>query len=398
MSLRVLHIFAPNYRLRFSGPVIQWRYYFNQWSDPGISHFVLDAAARNILPAKDALDFELTSGNPLLNRTERAHWIKNLFISLWRLRDSYDLLHVHVLWWGSLLLGPWAKLHRLPVLYESVLLGSDTPADIRTEKFGALKVKLLRQYTGILAISDFLAEDFLANGFRAEQVHLLPNSVDTDLFHPVQTNAEKLKIREKYQLPPGSTILLFVGSLIHRKGFDTLVQAFIDACQQNPDLFLLAVGPSRTSENPSIDEGFVQRLAQEIAANQLNRKVRITGLIQDRQTLAELYRSADLFVFPSRNEGLPGVLLEAMASGLVPLVTDLPVLRSVITPGVNGMKVPVGDVLALSRLIQLLGKDPIKQAMLAQNAGKTVHEKHSYAAWQKSISEYYYALRQRSGR
>jgi hypothetical protein len=36
--------------------------------------------------------------------------------------------------------------------------------------------------------------------------------------------------------------------------------------------------------------------------------------------------------------------------------------------------------------------------MLAQNAGKTVHEKHSFAAWQKSISEYYYALRQRSGR
>ena len=64
MSLRVLQIFAQNYRLRLSGPVIQWRYYFNQWSDPGISHFVLDRG-RNILPAKDALDFELTSGNPL---------------------------------------------------------------------------------------------------------------------------------------------------------------------------------------------------------------------------------------------------------------------------------------------------------------------------------------------
>ena len=76
---------------------------------------MLDAAARNILPAKDALDFELT-GDPLLDRTERAHLDKNLFISLWRLRDSYDLLHVHVTLVGQLIVESLGKLHRLPVL------------------------------------------------------------------------------------------------------------------------------------------------------------------------------------------------------------------------------------------------------------------------------------------
>lgn len=398
MSLRVLHIFAPNYRLRFTGPVIQWRYYFNKWSEPGISHFVLNISDSKILPAAEAFNFELTGAHEELSKSERATWVFDLIRSLTRLLGSYDLLHVHVLWWGSLLLGPWANWRRRPVLYESVLLGSDTPSGIRQERLGGLKLKLLKQYTGILAISDFLAEDYLANGFKTDQVHLLENSVDTALFHPAANNKEKHALRAKYHLPAESTILIFVGSLIHRKGFDTLVQAFIQTCQQGSDLFLLAVGPASKSENPSLDEDFIQGLKQEIDTEQLGSKVRFMGLIQNRDALAELYRTADLFVFPSRNEGLPSVLLEAMASGLVPVVSDLPVLRNVIHQGVNGVKVPVEDVPALSDAIQQLSRDPSRQAELASYAVESIHDKHGFTVWQQNISGYYYALHQRANR
>ncbi|MEN6556434.1 MAG: glycosyltransferase family 4 protein [Anaerolineaceae bacterium] len=398
MTLRVLHIFAPNYRLRFTGPVIQWRYHFNHWNEPGISHFVLDAAAGKSLPAKEALNFELTGAHQLLTASERTNWVIDLFRSLTRLRGSYDLLHVHILWWGSLLLAPWAKRRQLPALYESVLLGSDTPSSIRNEKFGALKLKFLQQYAGILAISDFLAQDYLANGFSPEQVLHLQNSVDVDLFHPVSGIPEKEELREKHHLPPDSTILLFVGSLIHRKGFDTLVRAFIAACKQNQNLFLLAVGPSKPCENPSLDETFIKELSREIANEGLGERVRFTGLIQERDVLAELYRAANLFVLPSRNEGLPGVLLEAMASGLVPVVTDLPVLRSVIRQGVNGAKVSVGDAQALSELILQLCQDPGRQAELAKQAVEDIRAKHGFPAWQQNISEYYYALHRKAKR
>jgi glycosyltransferase involved in cell wall biosynthesis len=310
MTIRILHIFAPNFRQRFTGPVIQWRYYFNHWQEPAVSHFVLDTSARKILPGKEALNFELTSQHQLLTQFQRTAWILALFRSLKELEGSYDLLHLHLLWWGSLLLGPWANSRRLPTLYESVLLNSDTPSGILREKFGNLKLKLLRQYTGILVISDYLAEDYLDNDFHARQVHFLPNSVDTDLFHPAASVAEKVALREKYGLPKESTILLFVGSLIHRKGIDTLVRAFIAVAAQCPNLFLLAVGPRKVSENPSLDENLISQLNQEITESQLGGRALFTGLVQDRETLAELYRAADLFVFPSRNEGLPSVLLE----------------------------------------------------------------------------------------
>ncbi len=393
MTLRVLHVFAPNYRLRFTGPVIQWRYYFNNWSDTGIKHFVLDATAKSILPGKDALNFELTGAHKVLRQSDRATWIIALIHSLTQLQGTYDLLHVHILWWGSLLLSVWAKHLHIPIIYESVLLDSDNPSSILRERFGKLKLHLLRQYTGILAISDFLAEDYLNNGFRSDQVHLLPNSVDTELFHPSVSNSEKANLREKYQLPSESTILLFVGSLIYRKGFDILVKGFISACLRCPDLFLLAVGPAKAAENPSLDEVFISNLIQEISDNNLRNRVRFTGLIQNREKLAELYRSADLFVLPSRNEGLPSVLLEGMASGLVPVVTDLPVLRNVINQGVNGIKVPVDDVQALSDTILQLSRDTEFQTELAKNARKTILSQHGFESWQQDLSEYYYALK-----
>lgn len=398
MSLRVLHIFAPNYRLRFTGPVIQWRYYFNHWNEPSIEHYLLDVAGKKILPAREAFNFELTGAHQVLKQSERTTWIIDLFRSLAQLSGSYDLLHVHVLWWGSLLLGPWAKRRKLPSLYESVLMGSDTPSGILGERLGQLKLKFLGKYTGILAISDYLAEDYLTNGFKGDQVHLLPNSVDTQLFQPVSTDVEKKTLREKNKLPAESTILLFVGSLIHRKGVDVLIRAFISACAQYPNLFLLAVGPSSAKENPSLDEAFINTLSQEIADNNLLEKVRFTGLIQDRNLLAELYRAADLFVFPSRNEGLPSVLLEGMASGLVPVVTDLPVLRSLVNHNLNGIKVPVDDIQTLSEAIQQLSQDTGHQAILAKNARETILHKHGFNAWQQDISEYYYALKDKARR
>jgi len=133
MTIRILHIFAPNFRQRFTGPVIQWRYYFNHWQEPAVSHFVLDTSARKILPGKEALNFELTSQHQLLTQFQRTAWILALFRSLKELEGSYDLLHVHLLWWGSLLLGPpvtvpfraarltWYTPRRLDILARTAL-------------------------------------------------------------------------------------------------------------------------------------------------------------------------------------------------------------------------------------------------------------------------------------
>ena len=393
MAIRVLHIFAPNFRERFSGPVYQWRYYFTHWDDPTIEHFVLDVNSRSMKPAFEAFSFQLGQQNKgLLSQRQRLAWIFQLHRSLISLNNDYDIMHVHILWWGSLLLGVWAPLWKKSVIYETVLLDSDTPSGILRERFGRLKLELLKKYSSILAINDFLAQDYLNHGFSQEQVFLLPNSVDTELFHPAANQEEKRQLREKLELPSEAFLLLFVGSLIQRKGFDILMQAFDIVSSRDERFYLLAVGPRTKGENPSLDEGFINGLIKEIEGKPASRMILLPGLIQDRERLAELYRASDLFVFPSRKEGLPSVLLEAMAAGLAPIVSDLPVFRSIIQQDVNGIIVPSEDAGALAESLLRVSEDWELRQRIGKSARESVLNRHSYQSWQTQISRFYRAL------
>ena len=107
MTIRVLHIFAPNFRQRFGGPIFNWQLYFAKWNDASVDHFVLDTEAGTVLPAKEAFDFDLSGPQKLSTRWERLTWAFRLINSLRKFRNQYDLIHFHILLWGSLLAAAW---------------------------------------------------------------------------------------------------------------------------------------------------------------------------------------------------------------------------------------------------------------------------------------------------
>ncbi len=389
MTIRVLHIFAPNFKNRFGGPFFDWQYAFSRWDDQSVVHFVLDHQENKIVNAREAFTFRLSSSQFMISRVNRAVWGFSLIYNLFRFRANYDVVHFHILWWGSLLAATWAKWHRIPTIYQSVLLDADTPGKISKERFGGLKVNLLKNFTCILAISDFLAQDYLNNDFGQDQVITLMNSVDTQLFSPCENQEEKLELRQKLGLPINSTILIFVGSIIHRKGIDVLIEAYKLLSQEKPDLVLLLVGPQTIQENPSLDEKWIGSLKNTLAKENLASNVMFLGLVSDRQYLADLYRVSDLFVFPSRMEGLGNVVLEAMASGLPVVSSDLPVLKNVILPGENGLVFPVEDIIALTDNLRLLLDNAILCDQIGKNARLFVNQQHSFAEWQSKITTLY---------
>jgi len=321
MAIRILHIFMPNLTSRFSGDAIWWKNIFDQWEATDGEHYVLDCKKNKIVTSQEAFDFEYSGIQKRISRWQRAVWILELFRSLIEHKGQYDILHVHVIWWGGLLIGPWAKWNGIPAMYESVLLNADTPGGMLKGKLGRVKVRCLKSYRAILAISEYLSDDYRKYGFTKNQIFTLVHCVMTDLYFPAQSIEKKIDLRNKLTLPSGATILVFVGSVIERKGVDVLIQAFIDASINQPDLFLIIVGPKSVDDSPSIDEDFVNHLYSLLNKNNLNERVFITGLIQDRQKLSEIYRASDIFVFPSNNEGLGNVVLEAMASGLPVVVS-----------------------------------------------------------------------------
>ena len=392
MTIRVVHIFAPNFKRRFGGPIFDWKYAFSRWNDPEIEHLVFDYDTKQLGKANDVFDFHFPSSQESVSRIGRAAWTLYLTQNLSRLASDYDMIHFHVLWWGSLIAAGWAKKHSIPTVYQSVLLDSDTPGNIRKERFGKIKVNLLKNFSCILAISDFLAQDYLENGFIKEQVVTLMNSVDTSLFQPLSIDDEKTRLRQRFGLPINSTILIFVGSVIQRKGVDVLVEAFKQVSQNIPDVFLLLVGPHTKHENPSLDENWIVALQNSLAEANLTSRTSFLGLVSDRQVLADLYRASDLFVFPSRVEGLGNVILEAMASGLPVVVSDLPVFEGVIRHNENGVTVPVEDIPATAQAIIKLINAPILAEEYGRKAREDAVQNFSFSSWQSRLVEVYQRL------
>ena len=390
--IRVLHVFPPSFTSRFGGQIIWWKYCFFHWNDSNVVHYVLDCDKNQLVDSRQAFNYEYPDTQKETSRWERAVWLLALFGNIKKYEEKYDLLHVHVLWWATLLLGPWAKWKNIPTVYESILLDSDTPGGILKTKLGRIQVRCLKTYKAILAITDHLAEDFRKFGFSEKQVFTLVNCVDTDLFFPSKSAEEKTFLRQKLSLPQDAKILVFVGSVIERKGADLLIRAFIQASSINPNLYLLIVGPKDKNENPSLNEEFVNELHALIQQKDLMDKVSFRGLVQDRQRLAELYRASDIFVFPSRKEGLGNVVLEAMAAGLPLVVSRLPVLENIIKHEENGLFVPIEDSNALKDSILLLSSDRALARKIGDNARFYVETNLGFADWQAELVEFYKRL------
>ena len=216
--------------------------------------------------------------------------------------------------------------------------------------------------------------------------------VDTDLFVPAKSAETKSSLRGPWAIPGDAMVLLFVGSVVGRKGADILIRAFIGAGSQGRALHLLIVGPNTNAQNPSVDQDFVDGLHALLDMAGMAGRVSFTGLIEDRRSLANLYRASDIFVFPSNQEGLVHVVLEAMASGLPVVATRLPVLAGIIKHGQNGLLVPIGDPNALKDSLLALTADRGLMRRLGRAARDCAVSAHGFEAWQSQLAGIYRAL------
>jgi len=155
---------------------------------------------------------------------------------------------------------------------------------------------------------------------------------------------------------PRRPFVLAVGRLSPEKGFDLLIQAFRSVVERHPDWSLTIIGEGSR-------DGELKALAHKFLPPE---SIRFLGTVKDPE---HYYRIAGLFVLPSRFEGFPNALLEAMACGCAVLATDSPGGTSVmVRNGVNGLLVPPGDVEALARGMDRLMTDAAERARLGERA------------------------------
>ena len=193
-------------------------------------------------------------------------------------------------------------------------------------------------------------------------VQVIPNGVDTERFFPDQ-------------LPPDPAVfrMLFAGRLVEQKGVRYIIEALprLADLGRNIELEVVGSGPS---------EADLRRLAHELG---VAGQVRFAGWL-DRDDLAARYRASDVFVLPSFEEGMPNVVLEAMASGLPVVTTDIYGNRELVQDGVEGLLVPAGSTEAVGTALERLAADP----GLARAMGQRARGKAEAFSWRKVAAAY----------
>lgn len=313
-------------------------------------------------------------------------------------RAQYDVVAVFGSGWLALAAGWAARAADRPWLFRPATAGDVTrfldpaaaPAGgpIRRWLRGhipptAWRARALRNAGAVVAVSDEIAAELGRWGFAAHRVRHIPNGVDTVRFRPADGQA-RAEARAALGLPADALIALFLGRLVARKGVMDLVASWqvlnAEVGGDLPDAQLIIAG-SGAGQQDSVERLLVERVAawqQAVAAAApgagATTGIHLVGPVIDP---APWLAASDIFVLPSHSEGLSNALLEAMASGLAVVASDLPSTRAATVHGTAAWLYPPGDVGTLAAGLRRALTDPAGRVRMGQAARARVEADYS---------------------
>jgi glycosyltransferase involved in cell wall biosynthesis len=223
-----------------------------------------------------------------------------------------------------------------------------------------------------LVVSSRYMEQTLRRRGVPTRIESIPHGVDLERFQPSRKPkpSRTPQIFNELGLEPGCEVVLFVGPIEERKGVDLLIQAWDRVAREHPRAYLLLVGPERA--RPDGHEGsFSGRLRSLLGSVEGAERVRFVGVVDN---VEEYMRAADLFVFPSRREGMPNAVCEAFASGLPTVLAPFLGLSDEFgRPGEQYVLAP-HDGQQLGEVISVLLADPDRRARIGASARRWVEE------------------------
>jgi len=208
------------------------------------------------------------------------------------------------------------------------------------------------RYANIVALNREGLDEAEAAG--AKRVTIIENGVDVSVFRPPRSN-ERDELRFRHAIPLNSNVLLFTGRFVRGKGIDVLAKAF-ELVLSGPapsGLLLLLVG------SDDLQVGSANNAVEELARHGRDR-IRIIPPVRSPD---EYLRLSDAFVFPSKREGMPNALLEALATGLPCIVSDIAPHRelALANPSAQFLFFRSGDPADLARALREYMAAPKRQ-------------------------------------
>jgi len=225
----------------------------------------------------------------------------------------------------------------------------------------------LRRFAAVVAVSEGVRGLLRNAGVSAERIRIIGNGVDVARFRKAEPTLRRIA--------DGKKVIGAIGRLEPMKGVQYLLRAFVPVAYEFADAVLVFVGAGPLR----------QALEDEARSLGVERSVVFAG---ERQDMPGVYASMDIFVLPSLVEGMPMVVLEALATGKAVIATQIGAVPEVIANHETGLLVQPADVDGLSKAMIKLLRDPALASRLAQ-AG---HERVARFFSADSMAEHYQEL------
>lgn len=331
----------------------------------GIEHWALTASTRSASVGSDL----------------RAAW------QLWRLlrRNPIDVLHTHNPKPGvyGRIVG---RLARVPLVVNTVHGFYATESDPLLKRAA---VYLIEALAGMFSDAELVQskEDMVVMrrfkiGRPSRTTHLA-NGINLERFQPFRHSGGD-RVRAELGIAPDAVVVGCVGRLVAEKGIPELIAAWH---LKQTDFELVVVGPSDPTKSDALDTGVVDAAERS--------GIRFLG---HRGDVHDLYAALDLFVLPSHREGFPRAAMEAAASGVAIVATDIRGCREVVEDGVNGLLVPKKDPAALAKAIDRLVGDPSTRKAMGEQGRLKAEAEFDERIVVERVMETYRDAAKRKGR
>lgn len=219
---------------------------------------------------------------------------------------------------------------------------------------------VLKHADAVISITEWERKFLLKEKVKSKNIHVIPNGMSAEFFKKVEPN----KFKEKHNIPKDHKIVLFFGRLNYTKNPQMFVRIAEEILQTRKDTTFVMCGP---------DEGELQEVTKMI--NELPSKVkknfRLLHPIRDRKEVVEMYQSSDIYLIPSRREGLPLTLFEAYAAGLPVIGSAVNGVSYELKDNHNGFLLPASSINKFINSTNfLLDGESIRLTMAANNKAK----------------------------
>ncbi|MFM8251086.1 MAG: glycosyltransferase [Planctomycetota bacterium] len=330
--------------------------YLHPPQDPGFERLRERAAALHAelisLPDRGAFDFRGLWQLIQLCRRER--------VAIWHAHDYKSNVF-------GLIVRCFARLKLVTTLHGWTDLTGRIPLYMKIDKW------CLKYYRKSICVSDDLRDVCLEVGVPPDRCEVVYNAIDTVDYQRTKTVTQA---KAEIGAPPDGVLIGAVARLSPEKAFDRLIEATVALRRAGYPVHLWIAG----------EGGWRPDLERIIEQLDCGSYVRLLGHIHDPKTF---YQALDIFALSSIREGLPNVVLEAMAYGTPLLATAVNAVPVLVEDQRSGVLVEPGDTAALERGLRQLLDDPDQARQMGIAARQRVEEKFSFQRRMEKIARIY---------